>query len=223
MIDAIIFDAEGVVVDTERAWDRSQEAFLARRGLSYDRQSVKPLLTGRSLQEGTAVLKQLYGLADGIAELAVERRELTAAYLGTEVHFVPGFEDFFRRVSGAYKTALATSMEQHLFELVDQRLGLEQLFRGCTFTLQDVGYKSKPAPDLFLHAAKQLTVSPERCVVIEDSPYGLQAARRAGMKSIGLATTYEPLLLGEADVVVQSYADIDLDAFFNTCSADSNR
>jgi beta-phosphoglucomutase len=73
-----------------------------------------------------------------------------------------------------------------------------------------VGYRSKPNPDIFLHAANRLGVRPENCVVIEDAPHGVEGARRAGMKSIALTTTYERSTLSQADVVVDSFAQINL-------------
>ena len=64
MIDTIIFDAEGIVIDTEAVWDKGQEIFLQRRGFVYDRERIKPLLTGRTLAEGVEVMKQVYQFAD---------------------------------------------------------------------------------------------------------------------------------------------------------------
>jgi beta-phosphoglucomutase len=79
--------------------------------------------------------------------------------------------------------------------------------------LIDVEQRSKPNPDLFLHAAGRLEARPENCVVIEDAPHGVEAARRAGMKCIALTTTYDRRKLSQADIVVDTFDQIDLATF----------
>ncbi len=206
-IDTIIFDAEGVVVDTEPVWDDGQREFLGRRGIEYDRRTIKPLLTGRSLRDGTVALKQAFDLDGDVDSLATERMEIVRDAF-RDVGFVPGFLEFFERLEGRYKRCIATSMSSDLLAIVDEHLHLLELFDGCVFTLADVENRSKPDPSLFLYAAGRLGSAPADCVVIEDSPVGLESARRAGMTSIGLTTTYEATLLEEADVVVGSFEEI---------------
>lgn len=211
MIEGIIFDAEGVVIDTEAMWDLAQEALLREHGHRYDRDEVKPLLTGRSSLEGATLLKERYGLPGTAEAIAARREALVVAHLAA-VSFVPGFRDFFAAVDGPYETAVATGMDPAMLQIVDDRLHLRRLFGGRVFTLEDVNQRSKPNPDLFLFAAARIGAAPDACVVIEDAPYGVTAARRAGMRCIGLATTYGPELLGEADVVVETFQEIDLQA-----------
>jgi beta-phosphoglucomutase-like phosphatase (HAD superfamily) len=212
MIRAIIFDAEGVIIDTEKMWDNAQAEFLRRRGIPYDRQAIKHLLSGKSQVEAVEIIKVKYSLTEDTPALAAERRELVQRQLEEHVDFVPGFLDFFRRIQPDYRTAVATAMPEDLLAIVDARLGLSKLFTGHVYSLVTVGHRSKPNPDIFLHAADRLDVRPENCVVIEDAPHGVEAARRAGMKSIGLATTYERQTLSQADMVVDSFAQIDLAA-----------
>jgi len=210
MIDTIIFDADGVVVDTEKIWDRGQEEFLRRRGFVYDRERIKPLLTGTSLAEGVKVMKREYGFQGNAEKLARERMEIVKDLFKREVKFIPGFQEFFKGVRGKYKTCVATSMAEELLEIIDRRLGLSKLFDDRIFSLVDVGYRSKPNSALFLYAARQLNSKVENCVVIEDAPHGVEAARRAKMKCIALTTTYGPEELSRADLVVNSYYEINL-------------
>jgi beta-phosphoglucomutase-like phosphatase (HAD superfamily) len=218
MIDTIIFDAEGVVVDTETIWDKGQEEFLRRRGFVYDRERIKPLLTGRTLAEGVEVMQRAYGFEGAPSVLAAERADIVRDLFATDVEFIAGFPDFFESVHGRYKTCIATAMDMELLKLVDKHLGLSKLFGNKIYTLADVGFRSKPNPDVFLYAAEQLQSSPQSCVVIEDAPHGVEAARRAGMRCIGISTTYEPDKLVAADLVVDSFAQIDLDTVDqNTC------
>ncbi|HYA41010.1 MAG TPA: HAD family phosphatase [Syntrophobacteraceae bacterium] len=210
MIDTIIFDAEGVVIDTESLWDQGQRIFLKRRGIDYDRARIKHLLTGRSVAEGAVVIQREYGFPGDPDLLARERIEIAKELFRHEVKFIEGFEEFFNAIRSSYKTCIATVMPLELLEIVDRRLGLSKLFRHSIFTANHIGNRSKPHPDIFLFAAARLGSNPPNCLVIEDAPYGIEAAKRAGMKCIGLATTYEPDKLQGADRIVSHYSEIDL-------------
>lgn len=212
MIDTIIFDAEGIVIDTETIWDKGQAIFLQRRGFVYDRERIKPLLTGRTLAEGVEVMKQAYRFDGDTEALARERADIVRELFMHETTFIDGFLPFFATVRGCYKTCIATSMDQELLELVDQHLNLSALFENRIYTLDKVGFRSKPNPDIFLYAAQQLESSPENCVVIEDAPHGIDAAKRAGMCCIAISTTYDPGKLQQADLIVNAYTEIDLAA-----------
>lgn len=209
MIDALIFDAEGVVIDTEPMWDRGQLEFLRRYGHPYDRSRVKPLLAGQSAVNGARILKELFGLPGDPADLALERIELVRQLFHTEVRFIHGFEEFYHRVQPVFKTCLATALDEGLLRAADQTLGLSRLFGDRVVTLSDVGFRSKPEPDLFLHAADLVSSPPERCLVIEDSPNGIEAANRARMQCIGLATTFEPAQLTGAGWVARNYDEVN--------------
>lgn len=213
MLDAIIFDGEGIVVDTEAIWDRGQREFLERRGLVYDRERIKPLLTGRSVLEGVHIMQREYGFSGEPEALAAERIAIVKDLFAQEVKFIEGFEAFFRQVRDRYKTCIATAMAEDLLAVVDRRLGLSRLFDGHIFSLADVGYRSKPNPDLFLYAAARLGSRPANCLVIEDAPHGIEAARRAGMRCVALTTTYRREQLAAADLVTDGYPEIDLAAF----------
>jgi len=212
MIDTIIFDAEGIVIDTETIWDKGQAIFLQRRGFVYDRERIKPLLTGRTLAEGVEVMKQAYRFDGDTEALARERADIVRELFIHETAFIEGFLPFYESVRSRYKTCVATAMDQDLLKLVDQHLNLSALFENRIYTLDKVGYRSKPNPDIFLYAAQQLGSAPEHCVVIEDAPHGIDAAKSAGMCCIAISTTYDPGKLQKADFVVNAYAEIDLAA-----------
>jgi beta-phosphoglucomutase len=211
MIDTIIFDNEGVVVDTEPVWDRELEIFLGRRGIRYKKDSIKHLLSGRSIKDGVKILKQEYNLSGDEMVLSDERFAIVKNLLNSDVRFIKGFMDFYELVKHKYKTCIATSMDEELLNILDKKLFLNELFGGNIYTLKHVGYKSKPYPDIFLYAAKQLNSGPINCLVIEDSPNGIEAALKAGMKCIGLATTYTDEKLKHANRIVKSFNDINPD------------
>lgn len=212
MIDTIIFDGEGIVIDTEAIWDKGQEIFLQRRGFVYDRERIKPLLTGRTLAEGVEVMKQAYRFDGETEALAHERADIVRDLFAHETRFIEGFLPFYELVRNRYKTCIATAMDRDLLSLVDQRLQLSALFDHKIYTLDQVGFRSKPNPDIFLYAAHQLQSVPQNCIVIEDAPHGIDAAKNAGMPCIAICTTYNAEKLQRADFIVSSYRDLDFDA-----------
>jgi len=208
-ITALIFDGDGVVINSEHMWNAAQDEFARRHGIPYERQKIKALIAGRSQTEAVEILRAECGLVGDTRLLVNERMELVRSEFEKGVEFVTGFSEFFQRIQAGYKTCLATSMPEDLLAIVDAQLGLVKLFDGKVFSLVAVGYRSKPNPDLFLHAASQLGAEPANCLVIEDAPNGIEAARCAGMRCIGLTTTFDRQILSRADWVVDSFAQID--------------
>ena len=217
MIEAILFDADGVVLDTEGIWDLEQTEFLRRRGVVYDRTRTKHLMTGRTLPEGVQILQHAYGFSGELDLLAQERRDIFRSLCETEIAFMSGFSEFFGRLKDQYKTCVATSMDPEILPLIVEKMGLRDLFDDRIFSTTDVAGIAKPNPDLFLYAACRLGCDPARCLVIEDAPHGIEAARRAGMRCVGLATTYGPERLAAADLVARSFDDIDLSSIRGLC------
>jgi beta-phosphoglucomutase len=210
-IEAILFDCDGVVLDSETVWDRCESEFLGRRGIAFDAALTKPLITGLGQRAGVLLLQEQYGVAGDPDALVRERLEIIRALFEREVRFTPGFPEFYEeKVRGRYATCIATSMPEELFAVADRKLDISRFFADRVYFPTHVGGRAKPAPDIFLYAAARLGAPPERCLVIEDSPRGIEAARRAGMASIGLATTHGPELLRQADRVVASFAEIEL-------------
>ena len=213
MINTIIFDAEGVVIDTEPMWDKSQKEFIGRRGLSYDRKKIKHLISGKSLVDGVKIMQKEYGFIGNPKKLAKERKIIIKKLFKSQLKFIVGFKDFNQKIKKRYKTCIATSMDKELLKIVDKKLKLLQLFDNKVFSIQEIGNVSKPNPNIFLYAANKLNSKPEDCLVIEDSPNGIEAAKRAGMKCIALTTTYSKDKLIKADLIVDSYPQIDLNKF----------
>jgi beta-phosphoglucomutase len=211
-IEAILFDCDGVVLDSETVWDRCESEFLGRRGIAFDIARTKPLITGLGQRAGVLLLQEQYGLIGDPDALVRERLEIIRGLFEREIRFTPGFPEFYEeKVRGRFATCIATSMPEELFAVADRKLGISRFFADRVYFPTHVGGRAKPAPDIFLYAAARLGAPPERCLVIEDSPRGLEAARRAGMASIGLATTHGPELLRQADRVAASFAEIELD------------
>lgn len=207
--DALIFDAEGVVVDTEILWDQSQEILLSRRDLPYDRNYLKPRMAGGTILQGAKIMIDHFNLNEDPHSLAAERQELIEQLFETNIRFIPGFEDFLQFVvSVNIKYCVATSMQKQLMLKVNSKLHLDELFDNRIYHIEDVGNVSKPNPDVFLFASNKLNIPPEKCLVIEDSPHGIEAAKRAGMQSVGLATTFKPAILNKANFVALDFMQL---------------
>ncbi len=210
-IEAIIFDAEGVVVNTEKLWDESQEILLGKRGLIYDREYLKPRMAGQTLLEGAELMVSYYGLDVSPEDMAYERQVIIDQLFDGPIPFIDGFESFVHWISASnLKKGIATAMNRNLMLKVEDQLNLKRYFREHIYFIEDVGNKSKPEPDVFLHAADKLEVNPQRCLVIEDAPHGIEAAKSAGMVSIGIVTTFTKEHLLHADFTGRDFDEIKM-------------
>ncbi len=209
-IKGIIFDAEGVVVDTESLWDKSQIEVLEKRSLFYNREYLKPRMVGQTILEGAQLIIDYYGLDESAQELANERQVIIQDLFETEIGYVNGFLPFVKLLKNTrrYSISIATAMSKDLMLKVEQQLNLKQIFNEHIYFTEDVGDKSKPAPDVFFLAAEKLKIDPNKCLVIEDAPHGIEAANRAGMKSVGITTTFSARHLSEANYVVEDCKEI---------------
>lgn len=207
----IIFDMDGVVLDSERLYDIADTEFFRRRDTLFEKDRIVPLIAGKSLMDSTAMIKEMYGFDGDIFALTDERRRLVRQSYGDALEFIEGFPEFHHRVIGrGIATCIATASDDTLIALADQKLGLSKIFgEGKIFKISDVGNKSKPDPAIFLYAAEKLGVAPEECMVIEDAPHGVAAAKNAGMYCVALTTTRPREELARADAIFDSYHDIN--------------
>ena len=212
---ALLFDAEGVVIDTMRSvWIPGDKEFLRRRNLCCS-EALMAQLTGQSISDGTRVMQSYFGFGGDVDELVQERLVIARELFSKDVRFIEGFETFFARVRH-FPCAIATSLKPEFLHLVDQHLNLSALFDGHLYSIYQVGARSKPNPDIFLHAARELAVPPSECIVFEDAPHGVEAARRAGMRCVALTTSFRRELLKGATIIVERFEEIDKDFFKNT-------
>lgn len=207
-VSAVIFDLEGVLLDTETTWDEAQHTLLARRGHQYDRDALKHRLAGLGAAEAIAVLIEHYRLPDNPRALMNERRRIMTDLFGRGIRYVPGALEFVRHAAARVDVCVATSMDPDLLAVVTTQTDLPVAVPGPIFSPADVGGAAKPAPDLFLFAASALGANPAGCLVIEDTPHGIAAAQAAGIPCVALATTHERDRLGDADLVFSSWQEV---------------
>mgnify|MGYP003394468904 CR=1 FL=1 len=210
-----IFDLDGVIVNSEAIFNIADTEFFLRRGLHYKREEVISIVMGKGLRESTAILKKIYTLRENIEELLEERRKILAEAYETRIDFMPDFKEFHTAlIEQNICTCIATASDSGLLAIVDRKLGLSKIFRGKIFTIADVQHKSKPEPAVFLYAAHHVSAVPDDCVVIEDSPNGILAAKNADMFCIALTTTHTKDKLNLADVIVDTFHEIQIEKIF---------
>lgn len=188
MTRLVIFDCDGVLVDSEPIAIRIDIEMLAELGVTMSPDEVIERFVGRSPEVILAdVEAQLGGrVPDGWLERGDAR--LRAAF-EAELTPVPGIEQALDAID--VSTCVASSSGHEFLRLKLELTGLYGRFVGNIFSATEVA-NGKPAPDLFLHAARQMGAEPSDCVVVEDSRYGVQAARAAGMDVFGYAGGVTP-------------------------------
>lgn len=193
MIEAIIFDMDGVIVDSEPLWARAYKQQLAHRGLKPPRSAqykkfVNQHYRGRSQYHAIKMMKQFYGISGSVAALLTERLDLLFDIFDAKLQTLPGAIPLFKKLSTHYPLAVASASPRPVIDYVMKRFQLKRFFKqsisGDEFT------HSKPHPEVFLQAARKLKTNPRRCLVIEDSANGVMAAHRAQMTCIGLKHPY---------------------------------
>ncbi|MFJ8842356.1 HAD family hydrolase [Streptomyces cyaneofuscatus] len=188
-IELVIFDCDGVLVDSERIAVRIDALVLAQLGWRLTEAEIVDRFMGRSSQAMTKDIEAHLGRslpADWEEEFAHLYRDALAA----ELTPVPGVVDALDALAHL-PTCVASSGSHDKMRFTLGITGLHQRFEGRIFSATEVEH-GKPAPDLFLHAAQRMGVRPEACAVVEDSQYGLQAARAAGMHAFAYAGGMTP-------------------------------
>jgi HAD superfamily hydrolase (TIGR01509 family) len=198
---AIVFDCDGVLLDTEAAWTRAETTLFARYGHSYGPEE-KRMLIGGSLAETGQALERLLAGRRTASQLADELIELAAEEFGRGVEPMPGAVALLEELRGR-PLAVASNSERRLVDLALGGSGLAHRFDAVI--AGDEIPSPKPAPDIYLEACRRLGVRPEAAVAIEDSPTGAAAARAAGMFVIGIPYLHD--LNFEADLMSRSLAD----------------
>ncbi len=210
---AVIFDLDGVLVDTEPWWHEVRVDFAARRGRSWSADDSRACM-GRNSREWSAIMRERLGVAEP-AE-AIERAivdALVAHYAAEPAPVVEGAPAAAIRIAARVPAAIASSAHPEVIRAALGATGLAGLF-GAVVSSDDVA-TGKPAPDVYLEAARRLGVAPERCLVIEDSRNGVLAGRAAGMRVVLVPNASVPPGPGAAeaaDAVLGRLADLPVDA-----------
>jgi HAD superfamily hydrolase (TIGR01509 family) len=212
VIDAVVFDLDGLLIDTEQVWDEVREAFVRERGGRWHERAQADMM-GMSSTEWSNYLHDELGLQEPPEEInaaVVER--IQERYRGG-LPVIDGAVDAVRRLAQRWPLGLASSSNRPLIDLVLAELGVAGLFRA-TVSSEEVA-RGKPAPDVYLEAARRLGVRPERAAAVEDSANGIRSAKSAGMRVLAIPNRHFPPseeALELADVRLESLAELSPDA-----------
>ena len=207
--DLVIFDCDGVLVDSERIAVRVEARVLTELGWPHTEADVVRRFVGRSSAAQLAELEERLGAETTRYFDEVTTREVHAAF-ETELVAVPGVVELVDALHAAgVATCVASSGCHAKMRRTLGVTGLYERFAGRIFSVDEVSH-GKPAPDLFLHAAERMRTAPERCAVVEDSVYGVRAAVAAGMTAFGFAggLTSGEVLADAGAVVFDTMADL---------------
>jgi HAD superfamily hydrolase (TIGR01509 family) len=198
----IVFDNDGLLLDTEPCWTRAEESVFERHGHTFDLEA-KRALVGTAPETAARVLERLLDLPGRGAELSVELYALALEEIAAGAEPRPGAVELLRALDGRWPVAVASnSPRSHLLAGL-KRTGLSDGF-DVVLGVEEVA-EPKPAPDIYLRACELLGAAPTGSLALEDSPPGVAAARAAGLYVVGV-----PSVLGvelEADSVFDSLAD----------------
>ncbi|MFO7572195.1 MAG: HAD family phosphatase [Gaiellaceae bacterium] len=208
MIEAVIFDLDGVIVDSEHVWDEVREELARERGGHWHDRAQADMM-GMSSTEWSRYMHDVIGLPEPPEEIDAEVVRRMQARYAEHLPLIDGAVAAVRRISGSFRLGLASSSNRPLIDAVLEASGLAPLF-GATVSSEEVA-RGKPAPDVFLEAARRLDVAPERCAAIEDSGNGIRAAHAAGMRVIAIPNLRYPPpddALALADMLLDSAREL---------------
>ncbi|WP_152360941.1 HAD family hydrolase [Microlunatus speluncae] len=202
--ELVIFDNDGVLVDSEPIANQVLADLLTGYGWPTTFQDSVNTYLGGTLQHVRDLVEPQLGRPLP-ADFEDQYHERLFARIETELTAVPGVADALDRID--LPTCVASSGSHPRIERTLKTVGLYDRFAGRIFSADDVT-RGKPFPDLFLYAAEQSGSAPDRCVVIEDSPYGVAAGKAAGMTVIGYAGVTPADRLQDADVIIAAMTEL---------------
>jgi HAD superfamily hydrolase (TIGR01509 family) len=182
---AVVFDCDGLLVDTETCWAVAESEIFARVGLSFGPEQKAPLI-GKSVADEAREIARAIGADHTAHDIEIELLELASQAIGAGARAMPGALSIVERIGRVVPIAVASNSPRQLLDLALARGKLARAFR-VTVAADEVG-APKPAPEIYLEACRRLGVAPDQALAFEDSLTGVLAAQAAGMKVICIPT-----------------------------------
>ena len=207
-IEAVVFDLDGVIIDTEEVWEQVRRAYVAEHGRAFLPDSQDRMM-GMSTPEWSGHLATEVGVPRTPEQVAADVLGRMAERYRTTLPLIPGAVETVRRLGARFPLGLASSSARILIDQVLETAGLTDAFR-VTLSTEEVP-RGKPAPDVYLAAVEKLGLSPAVCAAVEDSSNGLRAAAAAGLAVIAVPHgVYPPAedALAQASLVVTSVSEL---------------
>jgi len=208
MIEAVVFDLDGVLVDSEPVWEQVRRQVVAEHG-GHWAPGAQQRLMGMSTGEWARYLGEDLGVGLPPETIAAEVIDQMKARYAEHVPFMPGAVDAVRRLAARWPLGLASSSPPVLIDAVLDGAGLRDCF-AVTMSTEEVAH-GKPAPDIYLAVTERLGHRPQRCAAVEDSANGLRSAAAAGLRVIAVPHPRYPPgadALGLATLVLPSLTEL---------------
>ena len=208
MIEAVIFDLDGVLLDSEQVWDEAREQLAKERGGRWHENAQRDMM-GMSSPEWSRYMHDVIGLPEPPEEISREVVRRLADLYRERLPAVPCAREAVERLAARWSLGLASSSNRELIDLTLELLGVEHLFKA-TVSSEEVA-RGKPAPDVYLEAARRLGVDPTHAAAIEDSENGIRAAKAAGIRVIAIPNPHFPPAedaLTHADILLRSLDEL---------------
>ena len=210
-IEAVIFDMDGVLVDSEVYWDKSRVEFARDRGKTWT-DEYQRLAMGRSTVGWATVMQEKLQLADSIDEIIAEMKRRVIAHYEARMPTRPGAIESVHHMKEHFRVGLASGSPTEIIKAIMSITGLDQVFEVMIYG--DEIPRGKPSPDIYLEAMAQLGVSPKLTVGIEDSANGLRSLAAAGMAAVAAPSPDFPLppeILALADAHIDTLEAFNVD------------
>jgi len=207
-LEAVFFDQDGVLVDSEGAWDAARRAIVAENGGHWTPEATRAMM-GMSAPEWSRYVRDDLGVALEPEEISARVVERLLAGYERSLPLLPGAVQAVKRLAARWPVGLASSANREVIDAVLAASGLTGVF-GATVSGEEVAH-GKPAPDIYLEAARRLGADPARSAAVEDSTNGLRAAAAAGMLVVALPNREFPPTddaLGLASFVLGSLKEL---------------
>ena len=211
MIDAVVFDMDGVLLASEEIWDAVREEYVRERGGRYD-EEIQRAMMGMSSPEWSRFLHDEASVPESPAEINADVVRCMLDAYREHLPLLPGAVDAVRRLAERYPLGLASSSNRELIDTALELAGVTRYF-SATVSSEEVAH-GKPAPDVYLEAARRLGVDPTRCAAVEDSHGGIRSAKSARMRVVAIPNpTYPPddEALALADAVIRTLDELTVD------------
>jgi HAD superfamily hydrolase (TIGR01509 family) len=212
VIEAVVFDLDGLLLDSEQVWDEAREQLARERGGRWHDQAQKDMM-GMSSTEWSRYMHDRIGLPDPPEVINREVVERLEAIYREHLPAIPGAREAVERLAARWALGLASSSNRELIDLALELLGVKHLF-AATVSSEEVA-RGKPAPDVYLEVARRLGVDPTHVAAVEDSNNGILAAKAAGMRVVAIPNRHFPPgedALAQVDVVLDSLAELTPEA-----------